>query len=768
MRFLKNLSVKTKLIGGFVAVAVITALVGGIGYWSVAGLSDEVHEIGAVRLPSVESLSQIKLGGEQIKTAQRTLLNPNLEASIYKRQFENIAKAKKQYESAWTTYESLSHTPEEAALWKEFAPEWRQWHAANDEFLRLYEEFRKLDTGDPFALQASLEKFRGDHYKLEVAVLKMIRDKTPFDGGEDHTQCNFGKWKATNKLTTAELAGALQDTDASHHQFHESVKKIKSLVKAGDFQAAEKAFEAELAPATKTTLTQFDRMLKIAVDAQALANKAETQALKVCRDKQLKANELLDTLIKVNDETTAANVKQDEQTASWSKKASVCTTVVGVLGALILGVSLALMVSRPIGKVAGVLKALATGDFSQKVEHDSRDEIGQMAAALNTAVAATDKAMRDVKEAAEREKKAQDDRVALERQQAEETQRRQAAEAEQERLRAEEERRRQETEAAEERARADADRQKSEALRGKVNELLEVVAAAAQGDLTKKVRVQGNEAVDELATALSKMLAYLSGLIGQVTESAAQFTEGARVIAESSQSLAQGSQSQSSSVEQMSAAIEELARSIEAVKGNAVEADRVAKQTNALAERGGAAVQKSIDSMGLIRTSSQQIGEIIQVISEIASQTNLLALNAAIEAARAGEHGMGFAVVADEVRKLAERSNQAAREISTLIKESTQRVEEGVQLSAETGKSLKDIVAGVETTAQRIGEIAAATVEQAANAQEVSKAIQTVAQVTEQSAAGSEEMASSSEELGAQATALRDLVGRFKVSGAAG
>ena len=90
--------------------------------------------------------------------------------------------------------------------------------------------------------------------------------------------------------------------------------------------------------------------------------------------------------------------------------------------------------------------------------------------------------------------------------------------------------------------------------------------------------------------------------------------------------------------------------------------------------------------MELIRASSTQIAEIIQVISEIASQTNLLALNAAIEAARAGEHGMGFAVVADEVRKLAERSNQAAGEISSLIKESTIRVQEGAQLSEETGR----------------------------------------------------------------------------------
>ncbi|NLY01844.1 MAG: methyl-accepting chemotaxis protein, partial [Rhodopirellula sp.] len=294
-----------------------------------------------------------------------------------------------------------------------------------------------------------------------------------------------------------------------------------------------------------------------------------------------------------------------------------------------------------------------------------------------------------------------------------------------------------------------------------IREIGDSLQRMADKDFSQRVRTDYPGDYGKLRDNVNLVAANMCDAIRQINESAAQFNEGSRIIAENAQTLAAGAQEQSSSVEQITASIEQLSRSVHSVRANAREAETVSRETNQLAEQGSVAVRKSAEAMEMIRTSSDQIAEIIQVISQIASQTNLLALNAAIEAARAGEHGMGFAVVADEVRKLAERSNQAAGQITSLIKESSSRVHEGASLSLETEESLKKIGGGVEATATKIAEIAAATIQQVTGAEEVSKAIQGVSQVTEQSAAGSEEMASSSEELGAQAAALKRLVEQF-------
>lgn len=300
-------------------------------------------------------------------------------------------------------------------------------------------------------------------------------------------------------------------------------------------------------------------------------------------------------------------------------------------------------------------------------------------------------------------------------------------------------------------------------LETKVRALVEVFSAAAGGDLTHAVGFSGDDDMGRLAGNAGRMLDELRSIIRQVVDASAQQSEGARMIAESSGQLSEGAQSQAASVEEMTAAVEQLIGSIESISRSALESKQQSEHTSGMAKAGGAAVHEAIDSMRLIQRSSEQINEIIQVIGEIASQTNLLALNAAIEAARAGEHGLGFAVVADEVRKLAERSSEAAKQITQLIKESAKRVQEGATQSERVGQALDQIVAAADRTAAGICSIAAATESQAANAAEVKMAIRSVSQTTEANAASAEELAASAEELDAQSGGLRDIVRHFKV-----
>jgi methyl-accepting chemotaxis protein len=252
-------------------------------------------------------------------------------------------------------------------------------------------------------------------------------------------------------------------------------------------------------------------------------------------------------------------------------------------------------------------------------------------------------------------------------------------------------------------------------------------------------------------------------LTGEVIECANEFAEGARVIAESSATLSDGAQSQAASVEQMTASIDELSDSIQKISSSTTQSRDQALQTTQMAVDGGKAVSEALNAMRLIEKSSEQISEIIQVISEIASQTNLLALNAAIEAARAGEHGLGFAVVADEVRKLAERSSEAAKEITALIKESSRRVGEGAELSQRVGTSLEHIVVAVEKSAERISDISDQTDMQSASATQVQQGVKVISDTTESNAASSEELAASAEELTAQARSLQDLVAKYQL-----
>ncbi|NQY15430.1 MAG: PAS domain S-box protein [Henriciella sp.] len=247
----------------------------------------------------------------------------------------------------------------------------------------------------------------------------------------------------------------------------------------------------------------------------------------------------------------------------------------------------------------------------------------------------------------------------------------------------------------------------------------------------------------------------------EVSRIASEFAVQSSMISEQAGSVAEGAQSLGATTEEISASIEELSASIDSIAQNSGGADEIAQNTKKEADAGAQAIDKSIESMELINASSEEINEIVKVISEIAAQTNLLAFNAAIEAARAGEHGLGFSVVADEVRKLAERSSQATKEITKLINESVKRVAQGSQISKEAGEAFKRIVDGIAETTRSISEISVAAREQQTAARDVTDAVQIIVDASEKAAIASESIASSTDQLSAGAGALKTEVAKF-------
>ena len=321
-------------------------------------------------------------------------------------------------------------------------------------------------------------------------------------------------------------------------------------------------------------------------------------------------------------------------------------------------------------------------------------------------------------------------------------------------------------------------------------QLLDEIADLAEGDLTTRASVTENF-TGAIADAINYAIDQMRGLVSNINQLSVQVAHAAADTKTVASDLSSAAENQAREIGGASEAITQMASSIDQVSLNAAESAAVAERAVEIAGKGAGVVQDAIHGMDTIRgqiqetakrikrlgESSQEIGDIVSLINDIADQTNILSLNAAIQASMAGDAGRGFAVVADEVQRLAERSSAATKQIATLVKaiqndtteavismeQTTTEVVSGARRAQDAGVALEEIESVSSSLASLIQNISNAARQQALSASQVSNTMHVIREITGQTAASTERTAASIGRLASMAVAMRESVEGFKL-----
>jgi methyl-accepting chemotaxis protein len=496
--------------------------------------------------------------------------------------------------------------------------------------------------------------------------------------------------------------------------------KISYPKRAAEFDALSRELTA--------TKSQIDDILSQAAKDEDLA------ALSIMSQLDLAVADIVAAAVKLNDA-----IKADADAASGQLDAEAGQLNLVVLGlsglAVLLGLAGAMLlvrlsITRPLDLLQARMGDLASGNYAVEIAGQQRkDEIGAMARAVQVF---------------------KENGLAVQRLEAETTEGREASEAQRQAM-------------ERERAARVEEQERLAAEQAHVMGLLaDGLDLLSKGDLTYRIDEEVAAAYQKLCDDFNAAVIHLSETVTTIQTTSVDVANAAREITMGADDLSKRTEEQASSLEESAATTEELAASVKASATASKQAVALADEAMGVAQKGGAIVQDAVEAMARIETASRKISDITSVIDEIAFQTNLLALNAAVEAARAGDAGKGFAVVASEVRALAQRSSDAAKDITALISESGAEVAQGVGLVRSAGEALGKIVEASKKVSATVSDISSASAEQANGIEEMSQTVAHMDEMTQQNAALSEESAASASALAGQIQRLNELVASFR------
>ena len=388
MKF-KDLKIGTKIMTGFGLVALIALVVGIIGFTGVNRVSKSFHEVSDVRLPSIEALQELETAYEMVHVVHRTLLIPDLTVEERARQFKNLELARQKQAEALAKYEPLPQTAEEEAKWQEFLPRRAERRKINQEIEKLIDEIAKTDVGYPMELLKNLERFKGDHFKLQADIINALRSGRTLEGGDDHTLCNLGRWLPNFKSSNPSLYNAFRDLQEPHRQFHQAVHNITRLMENGNTAQAWIVYEREMVASAEKVFQYFDVAISEAERAVEMANQASQKSLVEALPINEAALNTLHEVIRINERVAEQSAIEGDQAVRVSTTMVVGGIIVGLVLAIILGLLLTRIISAPLIKGVSFAQTIAEGDLTAELENEileRKDEVGQLGKAMQNMV----------------------------------------------------------------------------------------------------------------------------------------------------------------------------------------------------------------------------------------------------------------------------------------------------------------------------------------------------------------------------------------------
>jgi len=413
---------------------------------------------------------------------------------------------------------------------------------------------------------------------------------------------------------------------------------------------------------------------------------------------------------------TALRAHQERQAESTEAQSSSVyqSSLTGLLAASVFGVGLAVVfalgiariVSRPVQELEAVAKRLADGNLEARADVKTGDDIGSLADSFNHMAGQVEEALKETEESRAEAKEAKQEAEQL----------------------------------------AARQREEKQVLAEHVDRLLDAMNRFADGDLTVRVEAEDDGDIDRLFRGFNDAVSRMGTTMSRVVEAISTAGTTAEQVSASAEQLSAGAEEQSSQAEEVAAAVEEMARTIAENSETVTETNNLARENRQTARKNGQvilqavdkmedigeAVGKSADQIADLHAASEQIGDIVETIDEIANQTNLLALNAAIEAARAGEAG---------------RNNKAGQGFAVVAEEVQEEVGEGIELAREARAAFEEIVEGTEEISDRVEEVAAATEEQSTTSEQISQNVEAISTVSQQNAEATHDIAQAIGEL---------------------